>query len=446
MGCSTRIQRATGRGETTCSSTYIIVADLGGRFAAAKTASKARGNLLHLARTGLWKMSRERGRRLNNGKSRNTLALMALVLTGATVLAAQSTGRDQLARGHAAWDQRLSKTAIAAFEAAAGERPTAAEAHEALGRIYLFKGWQQEGTFPGWHDEPAYRSRAIAELKAALAVEPARASAQEALRMAEAFAAADHVESAPPRAEVKALDAKLDSYRAAATAAVPDIVAAIAARTKAQADPAPYFIGAQMLIDRGDYDRAIALVGRGVEAADRFIQENLSAYQMDGKSQGSLMRSRAQAADLAGWAMFMKGDTGGAASKLEESERLYRGQDFNNQFHLGEVARARNQPDGARDAYLNALSLAAGPAPVRQRVTDALRAMYASSQTSAPLPFDAWLEQELARRQSNRRNAGLKSLLDRRLPALRLTTVDGRPYDTASLQGKVLLLNFFASW
>src|SRR6185295_8049037 len=107
----------------------------------------------------------------------------------------------------------------------------------------LFKGWQQEGTFPGWHDEPAYRPRAIAELKAALAADPGRTSAQDALRMAEAFAAADHVDPAPPRAEVTALDAKLDSYRAAPAAAATDILAAIDARTKAQADPAPYFTG-----------------------------------------------------------------------------------------------------------------------------------------------------------------------------------------------------------
>ena len=60
--------------------------------------------------------------------------------------------------------------------------------------------------------------------------------------------------------------------------------------------------------------------------------------------------------------------------------------------------------------------------------------------------FDAWLEAELARRRDERKAAALKSLVDRPLPKLTLTTVDGRPYDTAGLRGKVLLLNFFASW
>jgi tetratricopeptide (TPR) repeat protein len=355
---------------------------------------------------------------------------------------AQTSALDQMARGHAAWDQRLSKSAIGAFEAATKDPATAAEAHEALGRIYLFKGWQQEGAFPGWHDEPGCRERAIAELKAALASDPSRASAQEALRMAEAFAASEKVEPAAARPEIKELDAKIDSYRTAAEAPIPDVIAAVEARIKAQADPTPYFTAARILTDRGEYDRAIALAERGAIASDRFIDENLSAYQMSGKSQGSYARGRATALDLVGWALFLKKDYQAAAIKLEGAEQLFQGQDFTNEFHLGELARARNAPDRAREYYLNALSLAAGPAPLRQRATQAL------SSLSAPeaVGFDAWLERELARRREARRIAALKSLVDRPLPKLPLASIDGRPYDSSSLQGKVLLLNFFASW
>src|SRR4029434_11182613 len=97
---------------------------------------------------------------------------------------AQIGAQQQLERGIALWDQRLAKSAIAALEVAARDPKTAAAAHEALGRIYTFKGWQQESVFPGWHDEPGVRSKALAELKAALAADPSRAAAQEALRTA----------------------------------------------------------------------------------------------------------------------------------------------------------------------------------------------------------------------------------------------------------------------
>ena len=109
--------------------------------------------------------------------------LVAVIATAVVAaVGAQGTAREHLERGRALWDQRLSKSAIAALEIAAADRGTAAEAHEALGRLYTFKGWLQDNVFPGWHDEPAVRQKAIAELKASLAVDPLRASAQEALR------------------------------------------------------------------------------------------------------------------------------------------------------------------------------------------------------------------------------------------------------------------------
>jgi tetratricopeptide (TPR) repeat protein len=199
-----------------------------------------------------------------------------------------------------------------------------------------------------------------------------------------------------------------------------------------------------MLIDRGAYAQAIAMAERGAAASDRFIEENLSAYQLTGKSQGSFARGRATAADLVGWAWFAQKDYGKARQKLEEAARLSQDQDVVNQFHLGELARAEGDAAGARTHYLNALSLAGGPPPVRQRATQALTAMAAA----APPPggFDAWLDAELSRRRDERRESALKSLVDRPLPKLTLKTVDGRSYDTSGLQGKVLLLNFFASW
>jgi thiol-disulfide isomerase/thioredoxin len=359
----------------------------------------------------------------------------------------QTTVHDQIARGLSFWDQRLSKSAIASFEAASREQPSpheAAEIHEALGRIYTFKGWQQEGAFPGWHDEPGLRDRALTELKAAVAADPTLASAQEALRTAEGFAAADKVDPAPPRPALRALDLKLQSYQTASDASISDIVAAVDARAKAQADPAPFFTGAQILIERGEYDRAIALAERGATVSDRFIDENLGAYQMSGKSQGSYVRGRGTASDLVGWALFLKKDLAGAAAKLESAERFSQGLDVVNQFHLGELARAQNASSRARDHYLNALALTGGPAPLRQRATQALAGLQGDGQNASG--FDAWLEAELARRRDDRKAAALKSLVDRPLPKLTLTTVDGRPYDLAALRGKVVMLDFFASW
>jgi thiol-disulfide isomerase/thioredoxin len=366
--------------------------------------------------------------------------IAALWLTAAVL--AQSTAREQLERGTARWEQRLSKSAIEALESAARDPNAAAQAHETLGRIYTFKGWQQESAFPGWHDEPSYREKAIAELKAAVAADPGRASAKEALKTAQDFAAAEKVDPAPPRPEIKALDARLEAARGVEVP-IATFEKAFQARSEAQADPAPYFTAAQMLIDRGEYDRAIAVATLGGRASDRFIDENLSAYQMTGKAQGSYARGRSAAADLVGWAQFLKKDYPAAAAKLGEAERLSQGLDFVNEFHLGELARAQNAPARARDHYLDALSLAGGPAPLRQKARETLATLQAGESGAT---FDKWLETELARRREDRKAAALKSLVDRPLPKLALTTVDGKPFDPSLLRGKVVLLDFFASW
>jgi cytochrome oxidase Cu insertion factor (SCO1/SenC/PrrC family) len=376
-------------------------------------------------------------------RQHSALVMAAAIGVMTAGVLAQNPARDQLARGTSFWDRRLAKSAIAALETAARNPETAAEAHEMLGRIYTFKGWQQEAAFPGWHDEPSLRARALAELKAAVAADPARTSAQTALKIAESFAAADKVDPAPPRPEIRALDAKVEA------ALAPDVPMAIfekafEARAEAQGDAAPFFTAAQRLIERGEYDRAIALAALGAKTSDQFVDENLSAYQMTGKSEGSKARGQASAADLIGWAQFMKRNYPAAEQKLGEAERLSQGLDFATQFHIGELARAQSVPARARRYYLDALSLAGGPAPLRQKAKDALAAIQPGASDAAG--FDAWLEAELTRRRDERKAAALKSLVDRPLPKLALTTADGKPFDASILRGKVVLLDFFASW
>ena len=45
----------------------------------------------------------------------------------------------------------------------------------------------------------------------------------------------------------------------------------------------------------------------------------------------------------------------------------------------------------------------------------------------------------------SRHNRG-NSLLDKPAPPIQLNDVNGKPFDLAALKGKVVLLNFWASW
>src|SRR5437016_4192083 len=174
-----------------------------------------------------------------------TTFITAAIASIAAITSAQVADGGQLARGRALWSQRLAKSAIAALEAAARNPATAAAAHEELGRIYTFKGWQQDNVFPGWHDEPSVREKALTELRAAVTADPNLASAKEALAAAERFAAAESVEPAPPRPEIKAMDAAITAASGASTP-IAELEKRIDGRIRAQADPAPYFTGAQI--------------------------------------------------------------------------------------------------------------------------------------------------------------------------------------------------------
>src|SRR5262249_54649383 len=249
---------------------------------------------------------------------------------------------------------------------------------------------------------------------------------------------------APTRPEILALDAKLDALASAPGATVAAINAAVAARAKAQADAQPYFVGADILNTMGEYDKAIEMAEQGSKVSDRFIDENLSAYQLEGKAQGSRDRTRSVVADLVGWAQFQKKNYAAAQAKMQEAERLSQGNDFIVLYHLAEFYRAQNDPVKAREYYLNALSLTGGPPQVRKRIMPALTAVRGDA--GAGQPFLTWMEAERGKRREARKAAALKNLVDKPLPALAVTTVEGLPYDAKNLRGKVVLLDFFASW
>ncbi len=143
--------------------------------------------------------------------------------------------------------------------------------------------------------------------------------------------------------------------------------------------------------------------------------------------------------------LFLRGDVPGAEAKLKEADLLSRGQDFTNQFHIAELLRKKGETKEARERYLSALSLTAGPEPQRGAARKAL-AQIEAGLGQDPAGFEAWLNADLDRRRDERRALSLRSMLDRPVPKLPLMALNGQPLDLSKLRGKVLLYKFFASW
>ena len=249
--------------------------------------------------------------------------------------------------------------------------------------------------------------------------------------------------SSPDRLAVQ--DALIEAYMASPDTSPATLLQAIDARIDARPDPAVFVAGSTALASRRVLlDDAIRLGEASVAAASTFINENLGSYKMEGKIQNALGRSRATGLDLAGWAHFLESDLPSATTKLEEAERLSRGNDMANQYHLGELARAKGQLDAARERYLTALSLQ-GPAALKDAGTKALADVYAKLGND-PAGFDAYLKAELDRRKEDRRERLVQSMLDQRVPAIVVDDLAGGQINLGSLRGKVVLLNFFSSW
>ncbi len=241
-------------------------------------------------------------------------------------------------------------------------------------------------------------------------------------------------------------DALIEALAADPSTDASAILTTVDARVKMRPDPAAYVTGANALLARRALlDDAIRLADGSVSAADTLVNENLGSYKMSGKVQGSLGRSRAAAADIVGWASFLKNDVTKATSSLEEAERLSRGLDMVNQFHLAELARSKGDLEAAREHYLNSLTLAQGPPPIKEAGKKALAEVYAKLGND-PAEFESYLKGELDRRGEARRTALLQTMVDQKVPDLRFTGVDGKTVEIAAMRGKVLLLNFFSSW
>jgi hypothetical protein len=417
------------------------------------------------------------------GLLRGLTAALALAYTASAQPAAVSA-RDALREGDRLWRLKRTHSALEALSRAAAQKDTAAEAHVRIGRIYLFKGAEAEGAFPGWHEEVEYRAKALAEFEEALRLRPglnaalhgrwralralgrdagpepslpADPDAAPAAQIQELRAAKKHaelIEAArafaarfPESERLPAVyDAWIEALQANPETPATALAAAIDARIAARPDPGAYLAGANLLLARNVLpERARRLAEDAVTATETFIEENAGSYKLADKATGSLNRARAASADLVGWALFKEGDVAGAEARLLEAERLSRALDFGNQVHLAELYRKKGVPDEARERYVNALSLTSGGAAPRAAAQQALTEL-GPGRGQPDAGFDAWLKRELDRRRDERRSQLLGSMVDQPLPRLPLVTLSGEPLDQSKLRGRVLLYKFFASW
>jgi len=135
-----------------------------------------------------------------------------------------------------------------------------------------------------------------------------------------------------------------------------------------------------------------------------------------------------------------------ALEKIEASLALDP-ENLNTNLHLGEVYEAQGEPAKAEKTYQAALSkifVGAGEHPA----VDALRRNYEHQHPGDKAGLDAYMRDIVAKDAARRRDAVLnaRNRDPKPLPAFTLKTLDGKTVSSADLKGKVIVINFWATW
>jgi thiol-disulfide isomerase/thioredoxin len=146
-----------------------------------------------------------------------------------------------------------------------------------------------------------------------------------------------------------------------------------------------------------------------------------------------------------GWIYFQEGRVGEAQAKLEYSLRLSP-DDPEAAIHLGQVFEARGDVDKAEQLFQDAMSdpyYGQGDHPS----IAPLRELYVKKRGNDQ-GLDAYMKPFLEKNQEMRKNNVLSTRVraPEPLPDFKLATVDGKTISSDTLKGKLVVINFWATW
>jgi thiol-disulfide isomerase/thioredoxin/predicted Zn-dependent protease len=143
---------------------------------------------------------------------------------------------------------------------------------------------------------------------------------------------------------------------------------------------------------------------------------------------------------------YKEGKLQEAQQKLEASIALSP-KSMQTHLRLGAVYEALGENDKAEKSYLTALSLVSVK-PGEHPAVDALRKNYARQHPGDTEGLDSYM-QAIVKKDADRRRESVLNARNRspkEIPAFTLKTLDGKTMSSAELKGKVIVINFWATW
>jgi thiol-disulfide isomerase/thioredoxin/tetratricopeptide (TPR) repeat protein len=146
-----------------------------------------------------------------------------------------------------------------------------------------------------------------------------------------------------------------------------------------------------------------------------------------------------------GWVYFNEGKLEQAQEKIESALALYQDSPVNT-IRLGRIVEAQGKKERAEQLYTEALSMGMmvdGEHPA----VKALRESYVRRHGNTE-GLDAYMKPILVKDQERRKKDTLNARIasPRPIPAFSLTSLDGKMVTSESLKGKIVVINFWATW
>jgi thiol-disulfide isomerase/thioredoxin len=145
-----------------------------------------------------------------------------------------------------------------------------------------------------------------------------------------------------------------------------------------------------------------------------------------------------------GWVYFNEGKLDEAQEKLEASLTL-REKSAENTIRLGRVYEAKGKTERAEQFYTDALSMFSSEE--EHPAVKALRESYVRRHGNSE-GLDAYMKPILVKDQERRKAEVLRARISSpgSIPAFSLTSLDGKTVTSEGLKGKILVINFWATW
>jgi thiol-disulfide isomerase/thioredoxin len=159
--------------------------------------------------------------------------------------------------------------------------------------------------------------------------------------------------------------------------------------------------------------------------------------------EGELKGIRGQILDTLGWIQYKRNALADAAAAVQDASALL-ADDGTVWYHLGVIQAAQSHTEAAVEAFLTALAVEDPEEKARPEADRLFQKKYGAA--AAKMQFDTQLQAARTRAEARKMREIVSNRLNVKAPDFAVTGLTGQTVALVDLKGKVVVINFWATW